>query len=143
MTIVQSSAGSLLASIVAEARVLGRAARTLILIVLVLGAGVVGGYAGGIVAALELDYARQAGNQSHSLGAPGIEMIAAQRRFGTFEEIGRTIDAFNAQFEENWQTWQSIGSYVFSQGWTELKRAWAPSPSQPGGSPKAGNTSDI
>jgi hypothetical protein len=126
--------------IVDEAKALLRLFRTFTLIVLVLGAGIVGGYAGGILAALDLDYARQSGPSSHSPGIPGIEAVAVNRHpVGTFEHIGRTVDQLNAQFEENWRTWESIGGYVFSQGWAEIKRVWTAPATRPGG----GNTSDI
>jgi hypothetical protein len=140
----EPSSETFLAPIVAEGRALLRLFRTVVLIVVVLGAGVIGGYAGGILAALELDYARQSNTASRSLGMPGIEAIAAQQPAGTFEQIGRAMDQFNAQFEENWRTWESIGGYVFSQGWSELKRVWtAPTP-RPNGSPAGSrNTSDI
>jgi hypothetical protein len=107
---------------VEEARAVLAMFRTVVLVLTVLVAGVIGGYVGGIVAAVDLSQARQA---SHSPGLPGLEAIYRQPSGGTFEQLGRVIDQFNAQFDENWRTWESLGSYVFVQGWAELKRAWS------------------
>jgi hypothetical protein len=125
-----------------EAKAMFRLFRSFVLITIVVGAGVVGGYAGGILAALDLESARYAGPSSPSLGMPGVEAIAAPGPAGTFEHIGRTVDQFNAQLEENWRTWGSIGSYVFTQGLIEVKRAWSGPAARPSGG-GAGNTSDI
>lgn len=105
-----------------EAKALLSMARTFALVMSVLAAGVIGGYVGGIVAAIDLNHARPA---SHSPGVPGIEAIYIAPPGGTFEQMGRVIDQFNAQLDENWRAWESLGSYVFVQGWAELKRAWS------------------
>ena len=105
-----------------EAKALFAMFRNVVLVLAVLAAGTVGGYAGGILAALNFSQAREA---SHSAGMPGIEAIYVKNQAGTFEELGRAIDQFNAQLGENWEVWESLARYVLTQGWTEIRRTWA------------------
>ncbi len=105
-----------------EARAVFAMFRIVVLMAAVLAAGTVGGYAGGILAALDLSQAREA---SHSAGVPGMEAIYVKSRAGTFEELGRAIDQFNAQLGENWEAWESLVSYVLTQSWVEIWRTWA------------------
>ena len=125
------------APIVRELKALFGMLRTMLLVTVVLGAGIAGGYVGGILAAADLDRTRYSSN---SPGVPGIEAITVNHGSGTFEDLGRVVDQFNAQLDENWRTWESLGTYIFFQGMTEIRRAWSGPTARPSA---ASATSDI
>ena len=110
-----------LAPIFVRARLVLGLVRVLVLGAVILFAGTAGGYLGSVLSGMDRD---RAGPESHSLGIHGLQAVYLSRGPGKFEQLGRSVDDFNAQLNENWDMWASLGRYVFAQGHAELTRAW-------------------
>ena len=122
MRSAMASMGRNLAPIFVRARLVLGLVRVLVLGAVILFAGTAGGYLGSVLAGM--DRGDRAGPASHSLGIHGLQAVYLSRGPGKFEQLGRSVDDFNAQLNENWDMWASLGRYVFARGHAELKRAW-------------------